>query len=50
MSSRSQEGPKELTDTFYGCVKVEKTGGSGFVIYCLFKYSAFTAVKRDARF
>ena len=39
-----------MTDTFYGCVKVEKTGGSGFVIYFLFKYIAFTAVKRDAKF
>ena len=41
-------GPTEITHTFYGFEKNEKT--FGFVIYSYFKDSAFTAVKRDAKF
>ena len=42
------EGPKGLTDEFYGFKKSRKR--CIFVIDSLLKDSAFTAVKRDAKF
>ena len=42
------EDPKGLTDEFYGFKKSKKR--SIFVIDCYLKDSAFTAVKRDAKF
>ena len=42
------KGPKGLTDEFYGFIKSRKR--SIFVIDSCLKDSAFTAVKRDAKF
>ena len=42
------KGPKGLTDEFYGFIKSRKR--SIFVIDSYLKDSAFTAVKRDAKF
>ena len=44
---RSVKRPKRAKRYFYGCEKVEKT--SRFVIFS-YSYSAFTAVKWDAKF
>ena len=43
-----QKGPKKLTDEFCGFIKSKKR--SIFVIDSYLKDSAFTAVKRDAKF
>ena len=48
LSFGSMKGPKGLTDEFYGFVKLRKR--SIFVINFYLKDSAFTAVKRDAKF
>ena len=42
------KGPKGLTDDFHGFIKSRKR--SIFVVDSSFKDSAFTAVKRDAKF
>ena len=48
LSFGSVKGPKGLTDEFYGFIKSRKR--SIFVIDSYLKDSAFTAVKRDAKF
>ena len=44
----SVKSPKGLADHFYGCEKVDKT--FWFEVYVHIKESAFTGVKRDAKF
>ena len=44
----SVKSPKGLTDHFYGCEKGDKT--FWFEVYVYIKESAFTGVKRDAKF
>ena len=48
LSSWSVKRLKGLRDAFYWCEKVEKK--FWFVIYSYLKDSAFTAVKRDAKY
>ena len=48
LSFGSVKGSKGLTDEFYGFIKSRKR--SIFVIDSYLKDSAFTAVKRDAKF
>ena len=48
LSFGSVKGPKGLTDDFYGFIKSRKR--FSFVIDSYLKDSAFTAVKRDAKF
>ena len=48
LSFGSVKGPKGLTDEFYSFIKSRKR--SIFVINSYLNDSAFTAVKRDARF
>ena len=48
LSFQSVKGPKWLTDEFCGCIKSRKL--SIFVIDSYLNDSAFTAVKRDAKF
>ena len=48
LSFQSVKGPKWLTDEFHCCIKSRKR--SIFVIDSYLNDSAFTAVKRDAKF
>ena len=48
LSFGSVKEPKGLTDEFYVIIKARK--GSIFVVDSYLKDSAFTAVKRDAKF
>ena len=48
LSVGSVKGPKGLTDKFYGFIKSRKR--SIFVIDSYLNNSAFTTVKRDAKF
>ena len=48
LSFESVKGPNGLTDEFYGFIKLRKR--SIFVIDSHLNDSAFTAVKRDAKF